>query len=104
MRVWRLGSLAQFVNPTPAAVLDVRFRRAMAHALDRKEMVDTFMAGVSSVAHSYLGPDDADYREIEGTIPRYEYDPARARSLRAVDGQDWVSISSSTCEVPLTLT
>jgi peptide/nickel transport system substrate-binding protein len=71
----------QFVNPTPAAVGDVRFRRAMAHALDRQQMVDTFMAGVSSVAHSYLGPDEADYQAIETVVPRYAYDPQRAIQL-----------------------
>ena len=34
----------QFINPTPAAVGDVRFRRALMHALDRQQIVDIFNA------------------------------------------------------------
>lgn len=33
------------------------------------------------VAHSYLNPGQAEYREIEAQLPRYEYDPRRASQL-----------------------
>jgi peptide/nickel transport system substrate-binding protein len=71
----------QFVDPDPAVVADVRFRRALVHAMDRQQMVDTFMSGFSSVAHSFLSPDFPDYKDIEPAIVRYEYDPVRAAQM-----------------------
>jgi peptide/nickel transport system substrate-binding protein len=71
----------QFLNPTPAAVADVRFRRALIHAVDRQEIVDSMQSGVGGVAHHYIGPDWAEYREIEPSLVKYEYDPRRAAQL-----------------------
>ncbi len=65
----------QFLNPSPAAVADVRFRRALLHAIDRQDIVDTMQAGIGGVAHHYIGPDWAEYRDVEPAIVRYEYDP-----------------------------
>src|SRR5688500_16856537 len=42
----------QHVNPTPAVMTDVRFRRAVMHALDRQELVDVLHHGLTQVAHS----------------------------------------------------
>lgn len=71
----------QLLNPTPSVVSDVRFRRAAAHAIDRQQLVDTLAFGLTSVAHSYLGPNEPTYREIEPSIVRYEYDPRRSAAL-----------------------
>jgi peptide/nickel transport system substrate-binding protein len=68
----------QFVDPHPAIVADLRFRRALVHALDRQEIVDTLVGGMSPVAHSFLRPNQPQYREIEASLPRYDYDPRRA--------------------------
>src|SRR5206468_290687 len=35
------GLWPQFINPDPPVVADVRFRRALLHALDRQQIVDT---------------------------------------------------------------
>lgn len=35
----------QFINPQPPIVADVRFRRALLHAIDRQELVDNLMFG-----------------------------------------------------------
>jgi peptide/nickel transport system substrate-binding protein len=68
----------QLLNPRPAVVGDVRFRRALMHALDRQEMADTLQAGQVAVAHVFLNPVEPEYPEVESAILRYEYDPARA--------------------------
>ena len=95
--VWRAGGWVvitpQFLNPTPAVVGDVRFRRALIHAIDRQEMAATLMAGQSSVAHSFVGPDEAAHQAVQGSIAKYDYDPRRAVStieelgfVRGADG------------------
>ncbi|MPZ15026.1 MAG: hypothetical protein GEU73_11485 [Chloroflexi bacterium] len=71
----------QKLNPNPAAVGDVRVRRALLHAIDRQELVASLQAGQSMVAHSYVSPTAAEYRDMEPQIVRYEYDPARAARL-----------------------
>jgi peptide/nickel transport system substrate-binding protein len=68
----------QLLNPRPAVVGDVRFRRALMHALDRQEMADTLQAGQVAVAHVFLNPVEPEYPEVESAIVRYEYDPGRA--------------------------
>lgn len=78
------GLYPQFLNPTPAVVTDLQFRRALLHATDRQEMADTLMAGAVPVAHTYLSPDEPEYPEIERGLVRYEYDPQRA--IRMIEG------------------
>lgn len=76
-----IAAFPQFLNPEPPVVAETPFRRAVLHALDRQQWVDTFMRGLTSVAHSYLNPNEPEYREIEAQIVRYEYDPRRAVQL-----------------------
>ncbi len=96
---WRGGTVAfnygsdnwvalfpQFVDPRPAVVGDLQFRRALAHAIDRQELADTLVAGMSPVAHTFLSPNQAAYRDIEAAVPRYDYDPRRAAQLLEARG------------------
>ena len=77
----------QFVNPDPPVVLDVRFRRALLHAIDRQEMVDTLQAGLTPVAHSFLNPGVSPYRHIEERdVVRYDFDLRRTAQLLEVLG------------------
>ena len=89
---WPSGNLAinysswivafpQFLNPNPVVVLDVRFRRALLMATDRQAMADEIQAGMVPVAHSYVSPDEPEYKETEGRAVRYPYDPTRAAQL-----------------------
>ncbi len=91
-REWRDGTMAprstgtvviypQFVDPSPAVVADVRFRRALVHAMDRQQMVDELLGGYSSVADSFLTREFPGYPEIEASLSRYAFDPARAAQL-----------------------
>ncbi len=96
---WRDGTLGivlsswiaaypQMLNPNPPVVADVRFRRALLLALDRQQMVDALQAGQSLVAHSYLSPKEPEYRDIERSIVRYDYDPRRAGEI--IEGLGYV--------------
>ena len=71
----------QMLNPTPAAVLDVRFRRAILHGSDREGIVEATQHGMTEVAHSMVPPSDLAYRAVESSIIRYDYDPRRAAAL-----------------------
>jgi peptide/nickel transport system substrate-binding protein len=73
MKMW-----PQFVNPTPAIVTDVRFRKALMYALNRQEMADVIMDGASPVAHSVVQPTVPEYAEVQEAAVKYEYDPRRA--------------------------
>lgn len=71
----------QFVNPSPALVADLRFRRALVHAIDRDEMAAALQAGLAPVAHSFLSPNDPDHRATESRLVRYGHDPRRAAQM-----------------------
>ncbi len=71
----------QFVNPAPAIIVDVQFRRAIYHAVDRQEMADTLQASLGQIAHSVLIPEDPAFRDVERSIVRYDYDPRRSMQL-----------------------
>lgn len=83
----------QLLDPNPPIVANLQFRRAMLHAIDRQQMADTLQHGATPVAHSFLGPNQPQYREIEAGLIRYEYDPRKAVQMieglgytRGVDG------------------
>jgi len=78
--VW-VAAYPQFVNPSPTVISDVRFRTAMALALDRQAIADATTGGVSSVPLSFLSPNQPQYADIEASLPRYPYDPQRAGQI-----------------------
>ena len=59
---------------------EVRFRRALVHAIDRQEMADTIMPGMP-VAHSIIAPSQPEYAPIQSRIARLDYDPRRATEI-----------------------
>jgi peptide/nickel transport system substrate-binding protein len=61
---------------------DVRVRRALAHAIDRKTLVDA-LSNFGSPIGSHFVPGDAGYVDLTGAYP---YDPAKARVLLAEAG------------------
>jgi peptide/nickel transport system substrate-binding protein len=68
----------QLLNPRPAVLTDVRFRRALIRAIDRQEMVDTLQLGFSEVPHSFLNPTEREYEPTKASAVRYDYDPRLA--------------------------
>jgi peptide/nickel transport system substrate-binding protein len=71
----------QFINPNPALLSELPFRRALLHATDRQEMADVLLAGTAPVAHTFLGREEPAYRVVESRVVAYDYDPRRAAQL-----------------------
>ncbi len=89
---WRDGRVAmesvnwhalypQFINPNPPVLTDLRMRVALLELIDRQQMSDTFLAGLSPVADSFVNPSSREYKAIESSIVRYRYDPRSAAQL-----------------------
>ena len=72
---------SQFLDPSPAVVRELNFRRAMIHALDRQEMVDTIDYGLTPKADHFIYPTLPEYRATESAIVKYEFDPRRTAQL-----------------------
>jgi peptide/nickel transport system substrate-binding protein len=83
----------QFINPNPTAVADVRFRRALTRAMDRRELSETF-AGGTPVGHSPITPGSSEHRAVERDIVVHDFDPRASiqllESLGYVRGADGV--------------
>ena len=78
------GSLVvypQFINPNPQVVGDVRLREAVYRAIDRKQIVDSLLFGVTQTAHTFLSPDFAGYQDIDSQVLKYDYDTRRSLQL-----------------------
>lgn len=71
----------QFLNPNPDVMLKLDFRRAVLHSINRQELVDTLLSGASPVAHVFVAPTEAAYKDIEPQIVKYDYDPRRAAQM-----------------------
>lgn len=73
-----VGIAAQSINPTPAIVGNLQFRRAMLHAIDRQALVDTIMAGMTEISPTIY---PLSLEGIESSVVSYAYDPRRAAEL-----------------------
>ncbi len=62
---------------------DKRVRQALITAIDRKKIVDKVLKGYGSVADSHFPPYSWVYNP---NVPKYPYDPAKAKSLMAEAG------------------
>jgi peptide/nickel transport system substrate-binding protein len=71
----------QFVDPRPAVVTDLRFRQALMHATDRQEMTETFTGGLAPIADSLVLSHIPEFKAVESSIVRYDYDPRRASQM-----------------------
>ncbi len=71
----------QHLNPNPAAIADVRFRRALLHATDRPELAETLIGDRTGVPYGLIHPLEAEFKEVESSVVRWEYDPRQAAQL-----------------------
>ncbi len=67
----------------PPAILDVRFRRALAHAIDRQAIVDTVLDGEPGIADAMIGKEEEYYPELDQTMAKHPLDPRRSEQLMA---------------------
>lgn len=68
----------QLLSPTPPVLGDARFRRALLMGTNRQELVHAFYAGHTTVADTFILPDEPEFAEVRGSAVRYEYDPRQA--------------------------
>jgi peptide/nickel transport system substrate-binding protein len=76
IKVWPQLRYAQLPR-----IADVQFRRALYHGMDRQQMADTLMGGLSDVAHSVLIPTDREFAALDPAVVRYDYDPRRSVAM-----------------------
>jgi peptide/nickel transport system substrate-binding protein len=62
---------------------DIRFRRALAYAIDRKQVIDGAQSGYGVPIGSHSVPTDPGYLDLTG---QYPFDPAKAKALLAEAG------------------
>jgi peptide/nickel transport system substrate-binding protein len=63
------------------ALLDVRVRRALFHALDRQAINDGIFEGQAPIADIWVGREEPYYAQVDAAIAKYPYDPRRAEQL-----------------------
>ncbi len=90
LNVW-----AQFRDPTPAAVGDVRFRQALFRILDRTAMAESLEGGLVTATDSWLVPTLPEYASLQHFIVLYPYD-ARA-AAQELEGLGYKRGGSMAC-------
>ncbi|SDR51879.1 peptide/nickel transport system substrate-binding protein [Rhizobiales bacterium GAS113] len=71
------------VSGTNPLLADRRLRQALLYAADRKTMTEKLFAGMQPVADSFVSPLSPLFAP---DLPRYDYDPAKAKALLAEAG------------------
>jgi peptide/nickel transport system substrate-binding protein len=71
----------QFINPNPAVILEVPFRQALLHAVDRQQIIDTVQEGVGTISEIGLSINSPYYKAVEPSVVKYPYDPRRSAQL-----------------------
>ncbi len=66
------------INNRKKPLDDVRVRRAITHAIDRKAFIDGAQEGLGRAIGSHFAPTDAGYVDLTGVYP---YDPEKAKAL-----------------------
>jgi peptide/nickel transport system substrate-binding protein len=72
------GKTILAINNKRKPLDDVRVRRAIAHAIDRKAIIDGAMDGFGTPIGSHLAPNDPGYVDLTGLYP---HDPEKAKAL-----------------------
>lgn len=81
------------------ALSDVRVRQAISHLIPREAIVERILQGIGSVGGGPIAPGVPWYN---AEVPRYDYDPERARALLAEAGYgDGLSLRLHTNENPV---
>ena len=77
------GEVILALNNAQGPLRDIRVRRAIAFALDRRAIIDGAMFGYGQPIGSHFPPQNPDYVDLAGLYP---HDPAKARALLAAAG------------------
>lgn len=74
------------VSPGLAGTLDVRVRRALAHATDKQAISDTVFEGHGRIADTRVEPHLSYFPQVDQSITKYPYDLRRAEQLMTEAG------------------
>lgn len=77
------GEIIAGMNNTRKPLSDVRVRRALMHAIDRKTLIEGAYSGFGQPIGSHFSPNHPAYVDTTGMVP---YDPAKAKALLAEAG------------------
>jgi peptide/nickel transport system substrate-binding protein len=66
---------------TPRTLVDVRVRRALAHATDRQALADGLTEGMGSIADTLVLPQVEYFADLDRAVTKYPFDPRRAEQL-----------------------
>jgi ABC-type dipeptide/oligopeptide/nickel transport system permease component/ABC-type transport system substrate-binding protein len=77
------GEVILAINSRSGPLADVRVRRAIQHALDRRAIIDGAMYGYGTPIGSHFPPQNASYVDLTGLYP---HDVAKAKALLAQAG------------------
>jgi ABC-type transport system substrate-binding protein len=86
-RQWRVIQVQ--MRPELAAnrlILDARIRKALAHSLDRKSIVDSLFEGQAIISDTPFPPGDPTGTRVERLVTRYPYDLRRTEALMGEAG------------------
>lgn len=72
-----------YANP---ALLDVRFRQGLAHAIDKEAIVDAVLGGEPGMADTLMAKEHEHYPELNRVLTKYPLDPRRTEQLMAEVG------------------
>ncbi len=84
------GETLVALNERVKALADVRVRRALSYAIDRKAVIEGALYGYGTPIGSHYPPQDPGYIDLTG---RYPHDPAKARALLAQAGYPNLSLT-----------
>ena len=84
------GETILAMNNASAALSDVRVRQAIAHAINRQEIIDGAMFGFGTPIGTHFAPHNPDYVDLTGMSA---YDPDKARALLAEAGVEGLTLS-----------
>jgi peptide/nickel transport system substrate-binding protein len=70
----------------PAGLLDLRLRRALAHAIDKDALNEGMQRGLGRGADTWVMPDDDIFPDVQRVMTKYPYDMQRAGQLLAEAG------------------
>ena len=73
------------MNQAQKPLQDIEVRKAVAHAIDRQEVVDAFYAGQGEVATQFMPPEVFGYAD---DVTTYEFDPDKAKQILEDAGYD----------------
>lgn len=71
------------MNTQVKPLADARVRQALAHAIDKKLIIDRILGGHATAINGILSPDAFAF---DAKLPEYRYDPERAKKLLAEAG------------------